>query len=167
MAASQDPNLDLYYGWDFRESGWKTGMDANLKKLGAVVHLSVLSHTTTAPPGAPTNGDRYIIPAGATGDWTGLTGQIAVRVAGAWEYYTPEEGWQAWTEALDCMLVYTSAAWSVPGAASGTWSNPARIGGIRIWHDATNDVTRVKYGSEPSDEQDGTFFQEAGGPGNE
>ncbi len=35
--ALTDPNLGLFYGWEFRESGWKTGMDANLKKLGALV----------------------------------------------------------------------------------------------------------------------------------
>ena len=35
--SSTDPNLGLNYGWTLGESGWDTGMDANLKRLGAVV----------------------------------------------------------------------------------------------------------------------------------
>ena len=31
---------------------------------------TVQSITTTAPPGSPTTGDRYIVPAGATGAWS-------------------------------------------------------------------------------------------------
>lgn len=39
--SSTDPNLGLNYGWTLGESGWDTGMDANLKRLGAVIGLSV------------------------------------------------------------------------------------------------------------------------------
>ena len=45
-----DPNLGLAYGWTLGESGWHTGMDANLKRLGAVVGLAVTSRSTTTPP---------------------------------------------------------------------------------------------------------------------
>jgi hypothetical protein len=34
-----DPNLGLVYGWTLGESGWHAGMDANLKRLGAIVGL--------------------------------------------------------------------------------------------------------------------------------
>ena len=37
--SSTDPNLGLNYGWTLGESGWDTGMDANLKRLGAVLHV--------------------------------------------------------------------------------------------------------------------------------
>ncbi len=157
--ALTDPNLGLTYGWDFRESGWKDGMDDNLKALGAVVHLSILSSTTTAPPGSPTNGDRYIIPAGATGDWSGKTGEVAVRVGGAWEYYTPTEGWHAWVVSLSASLVYTSAAWILPGAASGTSDKPARIGALRLWRHGDGRLMK-KDGSDPSDDDDGVKFSE-------
>ena len=112
MAASNDPNLNLYYGWDPRESGWNTGMDANLKKLGAVVHLSVISMETDIP-GSPANGDRYIVPSGATGDWSGHDGQVAVRVAGAWEFYSPARGWRAWVEDENAEAVRNASAWEL------------------------------------------------------
>jgi hypothetical protein len=110
--ASTDPNLGLTYGWTLGESGWHTGMDNNLKRLGAVVGLSVKSRATTTPPASPTDGDRYIIPSGATGVWAGKTNQIAVRVASAWEYHTPKIGWLAYIEDEAVLSAYKSAGWS-------------------------------------------------------
>lgn len=48
--SSTDPNLGLTYGWTLGESGWDTGMDANLKRLGATVGLSVKDRDLTTPP---------------------------------------------------------------------------------------------------------------------
>jgi hypothetical protein len=110
--ASTDPNLGLTYGWTLGESNWHTGMDANLKRLGALVGLSVIDRTTTTPPASPSNGDRYIIPPGATGAWSGKTDQIAVRIEGAWEYHVPQPGWIAYIVAEDKLSVYTSTGWS-------------------------------------------------------
>jgi hypothetical protein len=42
---------------------------------------AVLSVTLVNPPGSPTIGDRYIIPAAATGVWAGKTGQITQYTA--------------------------------------------------------------------------------------
>ena len=109
--ANIDPNLGLTSGWAYRESGWKPGMDANLKKLGAVVQLAVVSIATT-PPSSPANGDRHIIGVG-TGAWLGKDDQIAVLVAGVWEYYTPEAGWLAWNSATASLYVYHSGSWQI------------------------------------------------------
>ena len=48
-------------------------MDTNLKRLGTVVSLSVKDRDLATPPASPVNGDRYLIPAGATGVWSGKT----------------------------------------------------------------------------------------------
>ncbi|WP_062196558.1 DUF2793 domain-containing protein [Caldimonas taiwanensis] len=110
--ASTDPNLGLTYGWTLGESGWHTGMDANLKRLGAVVGLSVTSRTVTTPPASPMDGERYIVPAGATGEWAGRTDQIAVRIGGAWEYHVPQVGWVCYIAAEDRLAVYKTTGWS-------------------------------------------------------
>lgn len=49
---------------------------------------SVVSTTTTAPPGSPSDGDSYYVPTGATGAWSTHVGEIATWNAdtGAWEY---------------------------------------------------------------------------------
>lgn len=112
MPASTDPNLGLNYGWNTGESGWAAGMDANLKRLGAVVGLSVKDRDLATPPASPANGDRYIVPATATGAWSGRTDQIAVRIAGAWEYHVPKIGWTCFIEDEDVLAVYKPTGWS-------------------------------------------------------
>ena len=110
--ASTDPNLGLTYGWTLGESGWHTSMDANLKRLGAVVGLSVKDRDLTTPPASPVDGDRYIIPAAATGVWAGKTNQMAVRVPSTWEYYTPKVGWLCYIDDEAVLSAYKTTGWS-------------------------------------------------------
>lgn len=110
--ASIDPNLGLSYGWTLGESGWGTGMDANLKRLGATVGLSVKDRDLTTPPASPANGDRYIVPAAATGAWAGKTNQIAVRIGGVWEFHAPQVGWLCYLEDEAKLTVYKATGWS-------------------------------------------------------
>lgn len=53
-----------------------------------------ISDEETAPPGAPANGDRYLIPSGASGAWSGKTDQVATWSAAnsAWLYTIPLDG---------------------------------------------------------------------------
>lgn len=110
--ASIDPNLGLTYGWTLGESGWDTGMDANLKRLGATVGLSVKDRDLTTPPASPANGDRYIVPAAATGVWAGKANQIAVRIADTWEFHAPQVGWLCYLEDEAKLTVYKATGWS-------------------------------------------------------
>ncbi|MGK0674703.1 MAG: DUF2793 domain-containing protein [Halothiobacillaceae bacterium] len=112
LMPSIDPNLGLTYGWTLGESGWNTSMDANLKRLGAVVGLSVKDWDLATPPASPVDGDRYIIPAAAAGAWAGKTNQIAVRIAGAWEYYVPKIGWLCYIEDKSVLTVFKASGWS-------------------------------------------------------
>ena len=112
--ANIDPNLGLTYGWLQGENNWHTGMDANLKRLGAIVGLSVKSRSLTAPAATPTDGDRYIVAAGATGAWTGRDGEIAVWIGGAWEFHAPRIGWLCYVEDEDLLSAYKTTGWS-PG----------------------------------------------------
>jgi hypothetical protein len=112
--ASTDPNFGLTYGWAQGEHNWNGGMDTNLKRLGAVVGLSVKDRDLVTPPATPVDGDRYIVPAGATGPWAGKTGQVAVRIAGAWEFHVPKIGWLCWIEDENVLSAYKTSGWS-PG----------------------------------------------------
>lgn len=61
---------------------------------------SVISRTTDVP-GAPTNGDRYIVPVGATGVWTGYDDYIATyrgSPLGTWELIDPDLGTATFVE---------------------------------------------------------------------
>lgn len=54
--------------------------------------LAVNSMTLSSAPGAPSTGDAYLIPAGATGIWSGHIGKVAVWSGAAWTYIMPTDG---------------------------------------------------------------------------
>lgn len=113
MAASTDVRFGLSYGWSLGESGWNTGMDANLLKIArAGVHLSVKDRDLTAPPGSPANGDTYIVGASATGDWATHDGKVAVWDGSAWVFYTPRIGWVTYIEDEEKLSAFKAAGWS-------------------------------------------------------
>lgn len=81
----------------------------------------VLSLSTTVPPAAPSESHSYIIPAGATGVWTGKTNQIASWVGGAWVYYVPLEGIGGlWVNDLDTAYSFDGANWIASGGVGAT-----------------------------------------------
>lgn len=123
MAAKQEPNLGLNYGWPLGDSGWNLEMDENLRAVGALVQLSVISATTTAPPSSPSQGDRYIVPAGATGDWAGQTNRVVRYVGTDWEVYTPAVGWRANVEDQIGTLSYTADGWGPQSYEAGSNAN--------------------------------------------
>jgi hypothetical protein len=55
---------------------------------------SVVSATTTAPPGSPADGDSYLVPTGATGVWSTHIGEVATWDAdlATWVYTIPAAG---------------------------------------------------------------------------
>jgi len=89
MTALTDPISGLSYGWALGEDNWNTGMDANLVKIGAMLHINVLDFVAT--PVNTTNGTRYIVTTGS-GAFVGQNNKLAARVAGAWVFYTLPEG---------------------------------------------------------------------------
>lgn len=73
--------------------------------------------TLTAPPGSPSEGDKYIVAATATGDWASQEGKIACYSDATWIFFTPKEGWEFYDLNSSTMLRYTGSAWeeAVPG----------------------------------------------------
>jgi len=112
--ATTGPNLGLTHTWAARESGWNTGMDGNLKRLDAIVQLSVKDKDLAAPPGSPADGDRYVVAASPTGAWAGHATHVAVweSASSAWLFYAPKKGWLAYVEDEDKYYKFTTA-WTI------------------------------------------------------
>jgi len=72
---------------------------------------SVLDRDLTEPPASPSEGDRYLVASGATGDWSGHDNEIAEYNGSAWEFTTPNDGMAVWVEDEDILLVYNGSAW--------------------------------------------------------
>lgn len=117
MAELIAPNLSLSYGWTPRsggtpgDSGWGNPVSANFKKIDALLGLSVISASAITPT-VTGNGTRYIVPSsGATGVFAGKDNQVAVRVAGVWEFYPPSRGWLAENQATGQILKFNGLDW--------------------------------------------------------
>lgn len=110
-----------------------------LRALDAIVQLSVLDQDLTAPPGSPTDGDRYIVAASATGTWAGKDNQVAAWQDGAWAFYVPKEGWLAWVADEDGLVVWDGSSWASTSGGSVSL-NPATGGlvGVNATADTTN-----------------------------
>ncbi len=104
------PNLKLPYIAPAQAQKHVTVNEA-LRKLDAVVQLSVLDKDLATPPPSPAQGDRYIIAANATGDWLGADLTIAAYQDGAWAHITPQTGWAAYVQDESTNYQFDGAAW--------------------------------------------------------
>lgn len=131
----QSPNLKLPYLMAAQAQKHVTHNEA-IRMLDAFVQLSVKDRALAAPPGSPVDGHRYIVAASPTGAWAGQALKIAAWQDGAWEFFTPSEGWLAWIENEDSLFAWDGAAWIATGASV----NPAFGGkvGVNTTADNTN-----------------------------
>ena len=79
--------------------------------LDALTQLSVESRTLSAPPGSPADGACYIPAAGASDDWSGWDGQIALFSGGGWLNLAPVSGLKAWVKAERLTVTYEDGVW--------------------------------------------------------
>lgn len=132
------PNLALPYIAAAQAQKHVTHNEA-IRALDALVQLSVIDRDLTVPPSVPVNGERYIIPAAASGAWAGHTGKIAAYQDGAWAIYPMAEGWVAWVADEDILVVWNGSDWSPLSGGGGVVTvNPAPLVGVNVTADATN-----------------------------
>ncbi len=77
--------------------------------IDALMRKAVISVLST-PPGGPSEGDVYLVGAGASGVWSGEDDSIAFFFAD-WFFFTPTEGWTIWINNVNDRLVFDGAAW--------------------------------------------------------
>jgi hypothetical protein len=87
--------------------------------LDAIVMLSVIDSTHTAPPGSPAEGDRYKVASGATGAWAAWDLNVALYTNGQWLKLAPKKGWTCFDEATGALTVWTGSGWTDIAAAGG------------------------------------------------
>lgn len=108
-----------------------------LAALDALVHLSVKARDVAAPPASPAEGDRYLVPVGATGAFAGHVDAVAAFEGGGWVFMTPRAGWRAYVESEDLFLLHDGAAWKDVGLSLRNVQNLARLG-VGATADASN-----------------------------
>jgi hypothetical protein len=90
-----------------------------LRLLDALVQLAVESAALSAPPGSPSDGQRWIVGPAPTGAWAGQAGRIASWTDGAWTFLVPRDGWLVWDRAQVRLLIWRASipGWQAFGAA--------------------------------------------------
>lgn len=90
-----------------------------LRRLDGLVNLTVEDRSRSAPPANPVEGAAYLVAAGATGLWTGWSGDVALWADGAWMRLPARIGWRVWVVAEQLLLVRLAAGWVTLDAAMG------------------------------------------------
>ncbi len=123
------PGLGLTSGFTTGEDGWGDEYNADMVKLSVVVHCAVLDRVTDLP-GAPTNGDRYLLTGTDDSNSVGETNQIAAySTALGWTYYTPSQGWSVWVVDEQARYEYRSGGWTIVSSTSLSLDVGVFIGG--------------------------------------
>lgn len=91
-----------------------------LGRLDAMVGLTLVSRSQTAPPTTSADGDSYGVPVGAVNAWQGQEGAIAVFANGGWDFVLPTVGRSAWIADEGYAATFDGVDWIVGlGAVSG------------------------------------------------
>ncbi len=118
------PNLVLPY-LAANQSQKHVTVNEALRRLDALVQITVQSAALAAPSGSPTEGQRWILPAAPTGAWAGHAGQIAAWQDGAWAFHAPLDGWTAVDVSTDTLLLYNAGTGIWTGLITGIFSDAA------------------------------------------
>ncbi len=92
-------------------------VNESLARLDSFVQLALTSVGSGVPPGSPAEGEAHGIGSGASGDWTGQDGQLAIFQNGGWEFVTPGTGWQGWLKATGTRVQFDGVDW-IEGAGA-------------------------------------------------
>jgi hypothetical protein len=93
--------------------------NAAVRALDALVQLVLQSVTQASPPGAPSDGQCWYVPAGASGIWSGKEGAIASYDTGAWDYLPCRAGFLAYVADQGALAMFGGSAWAAPSASGG------------------------------------------------
>ena len=86
--------------------------------IDAAMDRTVISSAIATPPGSPTEGDKYIVAATATGDWLAKENQIACFIDATWIFFTPKEGWEFFDLNTSAMVRFNGTTWTLPAIDS-------------------------------------------------
>lgn len=100
-----------------------------LMRLDGLVGLVLQSISETAPPAVVTDGLCWAVPGGASGDWQGHGGQIAIGANGGWVFQQPAPGQRAHVADRGVEAIHDGSRW-VAGAITLGGSGAGLLAGL-------------------------------------
>jgi len=89
-----------------------------LTLLDLLVQPVVEAGPLAAPPPSPGAGQGWIVGAGATGDWSGREGALALWTAGGWRFVAPSAGMRTLRLSDESWLRFDGGDWIEPATVA-------------------------------------------------
>lgn len=88
-----------------------------LARLDALAQIALATEGAASPPASPAEGEVHGVGPGATGEWTGQDGKLALFLNGGWLFVQPAVGWHGWRLDTGSAVTFDGTAW-VEGGGS-------------------------------------------------
>lgn len=85
----------------------------SLQILDILVSGAVEEPPRATPPAAPAIGACYLVAAGATDAWAGMSQSIAAWTSGGWQFVAPVEGMSLYERTSDTWAAFRNGAWEI------------------------------------------------------
>jgi Protein of unknown function (DUF2793) len=109
---SSSPRIGLPY-LDAAQAQKHVTVNEALARLDVVAGARVETMTLTAPPATPGEGEAHLVAVGATGDWAGQDGNVAVFLNAGWDFIIPWQGWRLWVDGSLGFAVHDGTDWQL------------------------------------------------------
>jgi hypothetical protein len=133
LMSDTSPNLQLPFLQPSQAQKHVTHNTA-LERLDILVQLRLLEVAAITPPAVPVEGQIFALGSGATGDWAGHDGELAIYLNGGWIFEPPLEGCQAVDLSTGAFLTWQNGACNAPSLPHDDLEGV----GIATTSDATN-----------------------------
>ncbi|KAA9018251.1 DUF2793 domain-containing protein [Sphingobium limneticum] len=101
--------------------------------IDALLHARVESADLASPPGTPLVGQCWIVADGATGDWAGKMGAIALWTEGGWRFVPPRAGLCVAVADRDHRVFHEGTEWRAGTIRQdGVYLNEDKVVGARM-----------------------------------
>lgn len=113
-----------------------------LRILDAIVQCTAIDKDLSEPPGAPSDGDTYIVggTSSSSSDWNGEDDNIAYYKNTAWIFITPSEGWRCYVQDEGATYQYDGASAGWNAIESVVAANSFDIGASKAGQPASAEV---------------------------
>ena len=96
-----------------------------LTALDALVQLAVDEVDVDTPPADPSEGTRMIVGSQPEDAFANHATEIAAFQDGAWNFYSPRDGWLVWSKIDSSLLVFEDGTWVNFGQSDGVFDRLA------------------------------------------
>ncbi|MEM9049148.1 MAG: DUF2793 domain-containing protein [Pseudomonadota bacterium] len=121
-----------------------------LLRLDALAAMRFVAIDLSVPPTGAGEGDAYIVAQGATGDWSGNDGAIAVWANGGWLFVQPKIGWRGSDAATGRAVLFDGVDWLLDGAIASPGGAATLQRVLEIDHTLGAGATASVAGAIPS-----------------